>query len=127
MREHGLSCDNLLSVDLVSADGRLLTAGADEHPNLFWAVRGGGGNFGVVTSFEYRLHEVGPTVLGGLLIWPGTEATDVLRRYRDFTRAAPENASAYAALGTSPDGVPVVVVICFYNGAVADGEVPRAA
>ena len=122
MREHGLSCDNLLSADVVTADGRLLTASADEHPDLFWAVRGGGGNFGVVTSFEYRLHEVGPTVLGGLLIWPRTVARDVLRRYRDFTQSAPENASAYAALGTSPDGVPVVVVICFYNGAVADGE-----
>jgi FAD binding domain/Berberine and berberine like len=122
MRTHGLSVDNLLSVDVVTADGQLRTASADEHPDLFWAVRGGGGNFGVGTSFKYRLHQVGPTILGGLLIWPRTMARDVLRLYRDFTRAAPENASAYAALGTSPEGVPIVVVIPFYHGAIAEGE-----
>jgi hypothetical protein len=122
MRTHGLTCDNLLSVDLVTADGQLRTASTEENADLFWAVRGGGGNFGVATSFEYRLHPVGPTVLGGLLIWPRTLAKDVLRLYRDFTQMAPENASAYAALGTSPDGVPIVVVIPFYNGAIADGE-----
>jgi FAD binding domain/Berberine and berberine like len=120
-RTHGLSCDNLLSVDVVTADGRLLTASAEENPDLFWAVRGGGGNFGVVTSFEYRLHKVGPTVLGGLLIWPRPMARDVLRLFRDFTQAAPENASAYAGLGTSPDGVPIVVVIAFYHGPTTDG------
>src|SRR5436190_11379288 len=122
MRTHGLSCDNLLSVDLVTADGQLRTASAEENADLFWAVRGGGGNFGVVTSFEYRLHQVGPTVLAGLLIWPRPLARDVLQRYRDFTRTAPENTSAYAALATSPDGVPVVVVIFFYHGPIAEGE-----
>jgi FAD/FMN-containing dehydrogenase len=122
MRTHGLSCDNLLSVDIVTADGRLRTASAEENADLFWAVRGGGGNVGVVTSFEYRLHPVGPTVLGGLLIWPRPMALDVLRLYRDFTRTAPENASAYAALGTSPDGVPVVVVIPFVHGDIEAGE-----
>jgi FAD/FMN-containing dehydrogenase len=122
MRTHGLTSDNLLSVDLVTADGQLRTASTEENADLFWAVRGGGGNFGVATSFQYRLHPVGPTVLGGLLIWPRTLAKDVLRLYRDFTRTAPENASAYAALGTSPDGVPIVVVIPFYNGTIADGE-----
>jgi FAD/FMN-containing dehydrogenase len=122
MRSHGLSVDNLLSVDLVTADGRLRTVSAGEDPDLFWAVRGGGGNFGVGTSFEYRLHPVGPTVLGGLLIWPRAQARDVLRRYRDFTRTAPENASAYAALGTSPDGQPVVLVVPFFNGPLAEGE-----
>jgi hypothetical protein len=122
MREHGLTCDNLLSADVVTADGQLLTASADENPDLFWALRGGGGNFGVVTSFEYRLHPVGPLVLGGLLIWPRPMARDVLRLYRDFTRQAPENASAYAALAHAPDGAPVVAVIPFYNGSIADGE-----
>ena len=121
-RAHGLSCDNLLSVDIVTADGQLRTASADENADLFWAVRGGGGNFGVVTSFEFRLHQVGPAFLGGLLIWPRTMARDVLRLHRDFTQRAPENASAYAALGTSPDGVPVVVWIAFYHGPIADGE-----
>lgn len=71
-RTYGLSCDNLVSVDIVTADGQLHTANAEENPDLFWAVRGGGGNFGVVTSFEYQLHQVGPTVFGGLLIWPRT-------------------------------------------------------
>jgi FAD/FMN-containing dehydrogenase len=122
MRTHGLTCDNLLSVDIVTADGQLRTASAHENADLFWAVRGGGGNFGVVTSFEFRLHPVGPTILGGLLIWPRALAGEVLRRYRDFTRTAPENASAYAALGTSPDGIPIVVVVPFYEGAIADGE-----
>jgi hypothetical protein len=121
-RAHGLSCDNLLSVDIVTADGQLRTASADENADLFWAVRGGGGNFGVVTSFEFRLHQVGPAVLGGLLIWPRTMARDVLRLHRDFTQRAPENASAYAALGTSPDGIPVVVWIAFHHGPTAEGE-----
>ena len=122
MRTHGLTCDNLLSVDLVTADGRLLTASAEEHADLYWAVRGGGGNFGVVTSLEYRLHPVGPAILGGLLIWPQQLAGEVLRRFRDFTQTAPENAGAYAALGTSPEGVPVVLIIFFYHGPIADGE-----
>jgi FAD/FMN-containing dehydrogenase len=121
-RTHGLTCDNLVSVDIVTADGQLRTASADENADLFWAVRGGGGNFGVVTSFEYRLHRVGPMVFGGLLIWSRPMASDVLRLFRDFTQTAPENASAYAALGTSPDGVPVVVVVAFYNGPSAEGE-----
>jgi hypothetical protein len=82
MRKHGLACDNLVSVDLVTAEGRLLTASADQHADLFWGLRGGGGNFGVATSFEYRLHPVGP-ILGGLLIYPLAHARDVLRRYRD--------------------------------------------
>jgi hypothetical protein len=121
-RTHGLSCDNLVSVDIVTADGQLRTASAEENTDLFWAVRGGGGNFGVVTSFEYRLHQVGPTVFGGLLIWPRPMARDVLRLFREFTQSAPENASAYAALGTSPDGVPVVVLVAFCHGSIADAE-----
>jgi FAD/FMN-containing dehydrogenase len=122
MRTHGLTCDNLLSVDIVTADGHLQTASAEENADLFWAVRGGGGNFGVVTSFEYQLHPVGPLVLAGLLVWPRPMARDVLRLYRDFTRTAPENASAYAALGTAPDGVPIVAVIPFVHGPIEDGE-----
>jgi FAD/FMN-containing dehydrogenase len=85
-RTHGLACDNLLSVDIVTADGQLRTASAEENADLFWAVRGGGGNFGVVTSFEYRLHEVGPTVLAGVLVWPRPMARDVLRAFREFTQ-----------------------------------------
>jgi FAD/FMN-containing dehydrogenase len=121
-RTYGLSSDNLLSVDIVTADGQLRTASAHENADLFWAVRGGGGNFGVVTSFEYQLHEVGPTVLAGLLVWPRSMAREVLRAYREFTQGAPENASAYAGLGTSPDGHPIVIVIGFHHGPTAEGE-----
>ena len=79
MRKHGLTVDNLLAVDVVTADGELLRASEDEHPDLFWALRGGGGNFGVVTSFEFRLHSVGPTVLAGPILWDATDAGEVLR------------------------------------------------
>src|SRR4029453_14638756 len=92
-RTYGLSCDNLLSVDIVTAVGQLRTPPKDENPDLFWAVRGGGGNFGVVTSFEYALHAVGPMVVAGLLIWPRPMAHDVLRAFREFTQGAPEHAS----------------------------------
>ncbi len=121
-RTHGLSCDNLLSVDIVTADGELRTASPDENADLFWAVRGGGGNFGVVTSFDYQLHQVGPSVLAGLLIWPRSMAPEVLRAYRDFTRNAPENVGAYAGLGTSPDGAPIVVVVGFHHGPTEEGN-----
>src|SRR5215213_4073556 len=82
MRRFGLACDNLVSADIVTADGQLRTASATEHEDLFWGLRGGGGNFGVVTSFEYRLHPVGPTVLGGLIVHPLAAAKDVVRFYR---------------------------------------------
>ncbi|MBV9599027.1 MAG: FAD-binding oxidoreductase [Chloroflexi bacterium] len=121
-RTHGLSCDNLLSVDIVTADGQLRTASASENADLFWAVRGGGGNFGVVTSFEYQLHPLGPLVTAGLLIWPRQMAGEVLRAYRDFTQGAPENASAYAGLGAAPDGMPIVVLIVFHHGPTEEGE-----
>ena len=115
MGKHGLSCDNLLSADIVTADGELLTASAEQNPDLFWGLRGGGGNFGVVTSFEYQLHPVGP-VLAGMVIHPMTEAKKVLRFYRDFARGCPDEMLAAAALMTSPDGVPVVVIIaCLYR------------
>jgi FAD/FMN-containing dehydrogenase len=122
MRKHGLACDNLVSADVVTADGRMLTASAEEHPDLFWGLRGGGGNFGVVTSFEYRLHQVGP-VLAGLLIHPLPVARDVLRSYRDFCREAPDELTAYAALMHSPDdGQPILVLMLAYAGDLAEGE-----
>ena len=97
VRKHGLSCDNVLSFELVTAEGELLTASADEHPDLFWALRGGGGNFGVVTRFTFRAHPVA-TVLGGLMVHPRDRAGEVLRFYRDFMATAPEELTAYAAL-----------------------------
>src|SRR5271154_459636 len=121
MGKHGLSCDNLLSADLVTADGKFLTASAEENPELFWGLRGGGGNFGIVTSFEYRLHPVGP-VLGGMLIYPMTKAKEVLRFYRDYARTCPDELTAFAALMTSHEGDPVVAIVVGYIGDLAEGE-----
>ncbi len=120
-RQHGLACDNLLSVDMVLADGRFVTASAEENADLFWGVRGGGGNFGIVTSFEYQLHPVG-LVLGGLLVHPLDRAREVLRFYRDFTATAPDELAVFAALLTNPDGSRVVALIVCYNGPIAQGE-----
>jgi FAD/FMN-containing dehydrogenase len=113
--KHGLTLDNLLAADVVTADGQLLHASADEHPDLFWAIRGAGANFGVVTSFEYRLHPVG-TVLGGMVVHPLDRAADVLRFYRDFAAAQPDELTTYAVLLTMPDGTPVIALITCYAG-----------
>jgi FAD/FMN-containing dehydrogenase len=121
MGKYGLTVDNLLAVEIVTADGDVLTASADEHPDLFWAVRGGGGNFGVATAFTYQLHPVS-TVLGGMVIHPMERAREVLRFYRDFTRDNPDELIAYAALLTAPDGHPVVAIALCYTGDLAAGE-----
>jgi FAD/FMN-containing dehydrogenase len=123
--KHGLSCDNLLSADLVTAEGQLLTVSEDQHPDLFWGLRGGGGNFGVVTSFEYRVHPVGP-VLAGMVIHPMSRAKEVLRFYRDFCRSCPDEMVAAGALMTSPDGDPVAVIVAAYIGDLAAGEMAVA-
>src|SRR3546814_274441 len=102
MRKHGLTVDNLLAVDVVTADGELLRASEDEHSDLFWALRGGGGNFGVVTSFEFRLHSVGPTVLAGPILWDATDAGEVLRFYRDLVRDAPDEPGTVVRFGAPP-------------------------
>ena len=122
MRRFGLACDNLLSVDMVAADGRLRTASATEHPDLFWGVRGGGGNFGVVTSFEYRLHPVGPLVLGGLILHPLSRAREVARLYRTFTDAAPDELTTLLGFLTLPDGQRAVALIVCYSGPLTQGE-----
>ena len=121
VRKYGLTCDNVLSFDIVTADGKPRVASANENEDLFWALRGGGGNFGVVTSFEFRVHPVS-TVLGGLVMYPRDRAVEVLRFYRDFTQSAPEELTAYAALLYTPDGIPAVAVIACYCGDVTEGE-----
>ncbi len=121
MRSYGLACDNLLSVDLVTAEGRVLTASEQENPDLFWGVRGGGGNFGIVTSFEYRLHPVGP-VLGGVLVHPLDRARAALQFYREFAQSAPTELTIFPALMTTPEGVPVIGFAVCYNGPIAKGE-----
>ncbi len=102
MRKHGLTVDNLLAADVVTADGERLRASEDEHPDLFWALRGGGGNFGVVTAFEFRLHAVGPVVLAGPLLWDAADALEVLRFYRDFIHDAPDELGTVVRFGAAP-------------------------
>ncbi|HEX5501669.1 MAG TPA: FAD-binding oxidoreductase, partial [Thermomicrobiales bacterium] len=104
-RTHGLTIDNLLAVEMVLADGSVVTASATEHPDLFWAVRGGGGNFGVVTSFVYRLHPVG-TVYGGPILWPLERAADLLKFWRDFILSAPEDINGWFGFITVPPAPP---------------------
>ena len=101
-RKHGLTVDNLLSADVVTADGELRHASARENPDLFWAIRGGGGNFGVATSFEYRLHPVGPQVIAGLIVHPLARAREVLDGYRRFVATAPDEVTAWAVLRKAP-------------------------
>ena len=119
--EHGLACDNLVSADVVTADGCLLRATEEENEDLLWGIRGGGGNFGVVTSFGYRLHPVS-TVLGGGLSYPLSEAQEVLRFYHEFAGGCPDELSTTASLGVAPDGEGVISVSVCYCGSLEEGE-----
>jgi FAD/FMN-containing dehydrogenase len=110
-----------LSVELVTAEGKLLMASASENADLFWGLRGGGGNFGVVTSFEYQLHSVG-TVLAGMLLYPFSKANEALALYRDFATAIPDEVNTIGGLLTSADGEPVVAIAVCYNGGLEAGE-----
>ena len=121
MGNHGLACDNLLSVDVVTADGRLLTASASENQDLFWGLRGGGGNFGIATSFEFQLHPVGQ-LLGGMVIHPLDQAVELLGFYDEFTRTTPDELGSTAVFVTSPEGERVVAIAVCYNGPVEEGE-----
>jgi FAD/FMN-containing dehydrogenase len=131
MRKHGLAVDNLLGAEVVTAEGRIIRASADEHPDLFWALRGGGGNFGVVSSFQFALHPVGPTVMAGPVFWSADDTADVLRFYRDFAAEAPDELGTVVRLGTVPPlpvipedlhWRPAVAIACCYAGAVEEGE-----
>jgi FAD/FMN-containing dehydrogenase len=126
MAKHGLACDNLRSAEVVTADGSVLLADASNHSDLYWALRGGGGNFGVVTSFEFALHEVGPTILGGLRLYPLDQARDVLRFYRTFSAHAPDELTAFAVMMTLPDGPQAVAVAVAWFGDMQQGEAALA-
>jgi FAD/FMN-containing dehydrogenase/pimeloyl-ACP methyl ester carboxylesterase len=130
-RKCGYSVDNLLAVEVVTADGRIITASETEHPDLFWAARGAGPNFGVATRFEFRLHPIGPTVLGGIVLYPAPMAAAVLRNFREAMAGAPDEVGSGVALLTAPHhdfvpepvrGQPVVGVILCYAGPVEEGE-----
>jgi FAD/FMN-containing dehydrogenase len=131
MRKHGLTIDQLLAVDLVTAEGELVKASESENPDLFWGVRGGGGNFGIVTEFEFRLNPVGPIVLAGPIFWPMEEAPKVLRFYREWVAEAPDELMTIVVLRKAPalpfvptelHGKLVVVVVCCHAGAVEEAE-----
>ena len=122
MGKHGFSCDNLLSADVTTAEGKALTASSSEHSDLLWALRGGGGNFGIVTTFGFQVHDVGPMVLGGMVVHPLEKAKELMRFYRDFARGLPDDAEAWAVFLTSPDGVPLVALVLCHNGPIAEGE-----
>ena len=121
MGNYGLACDNLISVDVVTADGRLLTASKSRNEDLFWGLRGGGGNFGVATSFEFQLHPVGP-MLGGILIYRLEKAAEAIKFYDEFTRTSPDELGTFVGFVTSPEGERVVAIFVSYNGAVEEGE-----
>lgn len=131
MRKHGLAIDQLRSIDLVTADGEQVHASPRHNPELFWGVRGGGGNFGVVTQFEFNLNEVGPTVVSGLVLWPLADARDVAAFYRDWAGAAPDELTTALVLRKAPaidlvpaglHGQPVVGVIGCWAGPLEQGE-----
>lgn len=120
---YGLACDNLASVNIVTAEGKLVTASAEENSELFWGLKGGGGNFGIATSFEFNVYPVGPILFGGMTLYPLDEAQAVLRRFLDFMANKMDELGALAAFTTTPDGQPVLALIAVYNGSLSDGEV----
>jgi FAD/FMN-containing dehydrogenase len=130
-RKHGMTCDNLLSADVVTADGALVHASASEHPDLFWALRGGSGNFGVVTGFEFQLHPLGPNVFAGLVVYPFDQAKKVLVGYREWLPSLPDDATVWVVARKAPPlpflppawhGKEVVVLALFYAGDPKAGE-----
>src|SRR4051794_8834461 len=131
MRKHGLASDNLIGADVVTADGRLVRASEDENRELLWGLRGGGGNFGIATSLEYRLHQVGPMVTAGLIFFAAERAGEVMRFYRDWVRELPDELTTLVNLTTAPPapflpesvhGKPVAAVVAGHAGDAADGR-----
>jgi FAD/FMN-containing dehydrogenase len=121
VRKYGLTCDNLLGCEVVTAEGKIVTADTVTNPDLFWGLRGGGGNFGIVTSFRFQAHPVS-TVLGGVVLYPRDQAASVFRFYRDFMESAPEELTVYAGLISTPEGMPAVALMACYCGNPTEGE-----
>ena len=129
--KYGLACDNLLSADVVTADGRLVTASETENPDLFWGIRGGSSNFGIVTSFEFRLHQLGPIVLGGMLIHPIDDAKAIIREWREYVETAPDELGTGLVIVQAPDapfvpraavGKPSLAIVAIYAGDPTKGR-----
>ena len=130
-RSYGLTIDNLLSADVVTAEGELVTTSEANHPNLFWGIRGGGGNFGIVTSFEYQLHDVGPELLAGLIVHDAGDGLAALEFYREFAAQAPDELTTWVVMRKAPPlpfldeavhGTNVVIFALLYNGDISEGE-----
>jgi len=130
-REYGMTIDNLVAADVVAANGQVLRASEQDHPELFWAIRGGGGNFGVITQFEFKLHPLGPSVFAGLMVFPLQQAKEVLKQYREFVESAPSELNVWAVLRQAPPlpflakdvhGTEVVLLAIFFAGNARDGE-----
>jgi FAD/FMN-containing dehydrogenase len=130
-RRFGLACDNVRSFDVVTADGKFLTANAQQNKDLYWGLRGGGGNFGVVTQFEYRLHQVGPQVVAGTVFYPASEGASVLRRYHDYVNAAPDDLMTIISMRPAPPaphlpasvhGKPIIGILALASGSTEHGE-----
>jgi FAD/FMN-containing dehydrogenase len=121
-RKHGLSCDNMVSAEVVTADGRVLNASEDENADLFWGLRGGGGNFGIVTAITYRLHPLGPTILAGSLVYEWKRVRQALRLHAEFSAKAPDALCTDAALITLPDGNHGFAISAFYAGPMDEAE-----
>jgi FAD/FMN-containing dehydrogenase len=130
-RKYGLTVDNLISADVVTAEGKLVQASAEKNEDLFWGIRGGGGNYGIVTSFEFRMHPVGPEVLSGMIVHPASDTAGVLRHYRDFVAGAPDELTCWAVLRKAPPlpflapevhGTDIVAIAVLYTGDMKKGE-----
>ena len=130
-RKFGLTVDNLISADVVTADGRMVRASAKEHPDLFWALRGGGGNFGIVTSFEFKLHPLGPEVLSGLVVHPLDQAAELLPQFRRIAKEAPDELTTWVVMRKAPPlpflpaewhGKEVLIFAACYSGDIKEGE-----
>ncbi|WP_114748056.1 FAD-binding oxidoreductase [Pleomorphovibrio marinus] len=122
MGKYGATCDNLRSAEIVTAEGKILKASPEENPDLFWAIRGGGGNFGIVTSFEFQLHTVG-TIIGGMVLHPMEKIEEVLKFFRTFTQNAPDELTAYAFTMTSPEGMQMAgIALCYCGEDLNEGE-----
>ncbi len=134
-RKYGRTVDNLLSARVVLADGSVVVASESENSDLFWGLRGGGGNFGVVTSFEFQAHPVGPEILSGLIVHPLSNAVEVLRAYRDFVKEAPDEVTVWAVMRKAPPlpflpddvhGTEILILAAMYTGDMSDGEAALA-
>lgn len=130
-RKHGMTIDNLISADVITADGELVHTNENQKPDLFWAIRGGGGNFGIVTLFEFQLHKVCPDVLAGLMVFPFKDAKSVLKKYRKFVQKIPNELNVWVILRQAPPlpflpkrvhGKEVVILAILYSGEIKQGQ-----